>query len=476
MTGRSPDTQNRLRTLRSSGSSQPRNNFSSRFRRVALLGAFAMFGAAAAIGMVQPSKDNSVQVQQRMLSETLPLALTNADEAATEADFVHETRIRSGDTLAQVLKRLHIDEPGLLAFLTHEPDARSIYRLYPGRSLQASLDENGQLNWLRYIHTPQTTENSQPVTALLEVRRADDGFSAKELKVTPERQVRVGMGEIRSSLFGATDRAGIPDGITQQIAEILGSRIDFLKDIRQGDQFRVVYEARMFEGRPVGSGRVLAVEFTNRGKQHSAAWYSPNGDERGNYYDFEGNSLRGAFLRTSLKFSRISSTFGMRQHPILNKWVGHKGVDYAAPSGTPIHATGDGTISFAGWQNGYGNVIIIEHAGGYSTLYAHQSRLAAGMTKGRRVSQGEQIGYVGATGWATGPHLHYEFRVQGVPVDPLSASLPITQKLTAAEVQAFARATAPYQSQIRMLAQFQQDMQDQQALQDDNSTQIASAN
>lgn len=470
MTGRSPDTQNRLRTLRSSGSSQPRNNFSSRFRRVALLGAFAMFGAAAAIGMVQPSKDNSVQVQQRMLRETLPLTLDASAAEAAEADFVHETRIRSGDTLAQVLKRLNIDEPGLLAFLTHNPDARSIYRLYPGRSLQASLDENGQLNWLRYIHTPQATENNQPVTALLEVRRADDGFSAEELKVTPERQVRVGMGEIRSSLFGATDRAGIPDGVTQQIAEILGSRIDFLKDIRQGDQFRVVYEARMFEGRPVGSGRVLAVEFSNRGKQHSAAWYSPNDDERGNYYDFEGNSLRGAFLRTSLKFSRISSTFGMRQHPILNKWVGHKGVDYAAPSGTPIHATGDGTISFAGWQNGYGNVIIIEHAGGYSTVYAHQSRLAAGMAKGRRVSQGEMIGYVGSTGWATGPHLHYEFRVKGVPVDPLSASLPVTQKLTAAEIQAFARATAPYQDQIRMLAQFQQNMQELPG------TQVASAN
>lgn len=226
----------------------------------------------------------------------------------------------------------------------------------------------------------------------------------------------------------------------------------------------------MFEGRPVGSGRVLAVEFSNRGKQHSAAWYSPNDDERGNYYDFEGNSLRGAFLRTSLKFSRISSTFGMRQHPILNKWVGHKGVDYAAPSGTPIHATGDGTISFAGWQNGYGNVIIIEHAGGYSTVYAHQSRLAAGMAKGRRVSQGEMIGYVGSTGWATGPHLHYEFRVKGVPVDPLSASLPVTQKLTAAEIQAFARATAPYQDQIRMLAQFQQNMQELPG------TQVASAN
>lgn len=441
-----------------------------RFRRVALLGALAMFGAAAAIGMVQPRQGDTALIQQRMLKESLPLTLEAAADEGAEGDFVHETRIRSGDTLAQVLKRLNIDEPGLLSFLTHNSDARSIYRLYPGRSLQASLDDAGRLNWLRYIHTPQTVADSQPITALLEVRRDGDDFNAKELKITPERQVRVGMGEINSSLFGATDRAGIPDGITMQIADILGSRVDFLKDIRQGDQFRVVYEARMFEGRPVGSGRVLAVEFTNQGKQHSAVWFAPNDDERGSYYDFAGNSLRGAFLRTALKFSRISSTFGMRQHPILNKWVGHKGVDYAAPTGTPIYATGDGVISFAGWQNGYGNVVIIEHNGGYSTVYAHQSRLGEGMRKGRRVSQGEQIGYVGSTGWATGPHLHYEFRVKGTPVDPLSASLPMAQKLTAAESAAFASTVAPYKDQIRMLAQFQQNMLEPQG------TQIAAAN
>ena len=194
---------------------------------------------------------------------------------------------------------------------------------------------------------------------------------------------------------------------------------------------------------------MLALEFINGEKTYNAVWFSPDG-KSGSYYDFDGTSLRGAFLRTALKFSRISSTFGMRM-PIHKTWTGHKGVDYAAPSGTPIHSTADGTVEFSGWQNGYGNVVIVKHHGKYSTLYAHQSRIAEGITKGSKISQGQLLGYVGATGWATG--LHYEFRVDNQPIDPLSVDLPVARTLEPAEIRAFKQAVAPYQQQIQLLTE-----------------------
>src|SRR5699024_3605760 len=191
----------------------------------------------------------------------------------------------------------------------------------------------------------------------------------------------------------------------------------------------------------------LALEFKNGSKTYSAAYFKPTDGPSG-YYDFDGRSLKGAFLKTALKFTRISSKFGMRKHPIRGKWTGHKGVDYAAPSGTPIHATADGTIEFVGQQRGYGNVEIIKHHNQYSTLYAHQSRFVKGLKKGMKVAQGDQIGYVGATGWATGPHLHYEFRVNGKPVDPLSVDLPVARALEGADKQAFDKQLARYQDHM----------------------------
>lgn len=427
------------------------------FRRALLAAAVGLFGAAAALGMVQAPDDYTDMPPQRQVRDVLDIS--SADMQVGESGshpYISETRIRPGDTLAAILSRLGVSEPGLQAFLTQDESARSIYRLYPGRSVQAAVDADGKLVWLRYVHTPGAEKNGQVHTGLLLIEPdGDGGFKAQELTHETERQVRVVVGTIRSSLFGATDAAGVPDSITLQMAEILGSKIDFLRDLRQGDQFRLVYEVRSHEGRYAGAGRVLALEFINRGKSHTAVWFNPDG-KSGSYYDFEGNSLRGAFLRNPIKFSRISSTFGMRMHPIHKRWTGHKGVDYAAPTGTPIHATADGVVEFAGRQNGYGNVVILQHAGKYSTLYAHQSRIAPGLKKGDRVSQGQVIGYVGSTGWATGPHLHYEFRIAGTPVDPLSVTLPVARKLEPREAKAFAQAVQPYKQQIQMLAQLHQ--------------------
>ncbi len=343
-----------------------------------------------------------------------------------------------------------------MPFLTHNEDARSIYKLYPRRIVKAALDRDGNMLWFRYMHTPGTQANSTIESAWLEVRPDGNGsFTAQELTTVASRETHVAEGVITSSLFGAADKADIPDGVVTEMVNILGSRIDFYKDLRKGDSFRVVYDAYTHEGKQVGSGRIRALEFINKGKSYSAVWFR-NDKGKGGYYDFSGASLKGAFLRNSIKFTRISSRFGMRKHPIHKRWIGHKGVDYAAPSGTPIHATADGTVKFIGRQRGFGNVIILKNFGKYTTLYAHQSRFAKGLKKGDHVTQGQVIGYVGQTGWATGPHLHYEFRINNKPVDPLSVDLPVAQKLDAADQKAFQAVVAKYQPQIQMLAKLQE--------------------
>lgn len=428
-------------------------------RRSLLVTAMGLFAGAAALGMVQHPDHREIP-PTRVIQSILPLNAEQIEVSTpSTAPYISETRIRAGDTLAAVLQRLELDSPDLQTFLTHDASARSIYKLYPGRSVQAATDAQGKLIWLRYIHTPSNQADGQVVTRMLRVTRTDDGYNAEEITENTDLQTRVAVGTIRSSLFGATDAASIPDAVTMQMADILSAKIDFLRNLRQGDQFRVVYEVRSHDGRYAGAGRVLALEFINGGKTYSAVWFSAD-NKTGAYYDFDGTSLRGAFLRTALKFSRISSTFGMRMHPIHKTWIGHKGVDYAAPAGTPIHATADGTVTFAGWQNGYGNVVILKHHGKYSTLYAHQSRIAAGIAKGTQVSQGQLLGYVGATGWATGPHLHYEFRVDNQPIDPLSVDLPVARTLEPAEIRAFNQAVAPYKQQIQLLTEFQQTLPD----------------
>jgi len=428
------------------------------FRGVLVASALGLFAAAAAVGMV-PQSDLGNLPPSQLVQSVMTLTPDEYQVSANaDAPYISEARIRPGDTLAAVLQRLELDDDKLQVFLTHDPSARSIYKLYPGRSVQAATDESGKLLWLRYIHTPGNETDGQVVTRYLNVVPSGDGYKAEEVTQNTDRQTRVAVGTIRSSLFAATDEAGVPDSVTMQMADILSAKIDFLRNLRQGDEFRVVYEVRSHDGRYAGAGRVLALEFKNSDKVYTAVWFGPEGSNTGAYYGFDGTSLRGAFLRTALKFSRISSTFGMRMHPIHKTWTGHKGVDYAAPSGTPIHSTSDGTVEFAGTQNGYGNVVIIKHDSKYSTLYAHQSRIAEGIRKGARVTQGEVIGYVGMTGWATGPHLHYEFRVNNEPIDPLSVDLPVARSLEGNDKAAFAKLAAGYRQQIELLAKFQQAM------------------
>ena len=439
----------------------------SRLLRGLLLSAVLLLCiGAAALGMVQPAQTEPIPPEQSLVQNVLPFPLsadpTPAEHSATAPNtpYVTETRIRSGDTIATILKRLDITDSSLSSYLAKEAKVRFASKLVPGRSVQAATDHNGQLQWVRYFHTPTSNSTGEPTVKLLQINAEADGFTAEELELPSEVHIEVAVGTIERSLFATTDAAGIPDNITMQMAEVLGSKIDFFRGIHRGDQFRVVYENRTFEGRPAGPGRVLAVEFVNKGKSSTAVWFSPDG-KTGSYYNLEGESLRGAFLRNSIKFSRISSTFGLRTIANNQAWSGHHpGVDYVAPTGTPIHATADGVVQLVGWHFGYGNTIILKHHSKITTLYAHQSRFADGITVGTKVSQGQLIGYVGSTGWSTGPHLHYEFRVADKPIDPLSATaaMPAATPLEPEQRAEFAQAVAPYQQQLQVLAKFQEVM------------------
>jgi murein DD-endopeptidase MepM/ murein hydrolase activator NlpD len=444
-------------------SSEADSNRKGILRGVLIASSLVLFAGAAALGMVQPSGESLIPPEQKLVQQIVSIPLT-AESSVSEftqpqaaTPFVHETRIRAGDSLATVLKRLDIADSELLSFMARDPNARAVYKLYPGRSVQSATNEQGQLLWIRYFHSPNVEANGKSIARLLQISTTENGFKAQEIEQLTEIHTEVALGTIERSLFATTDAAGIPDGITSQMAEVLGSKIDFLRGLKRGDQFRVVYETLTNEGRTVGNGRVLALEFVNNGRPYSAIWYSPDG-KSGSYYDANGDSLQGAFLRNAIKFSRISSTFGLRTMAGHQAWSGHHpGIDYAAPSGTPIHATADGTIEHIGWKNGYGNTVVIKHHGKISTLYAHQSRFADGLSVGSRVSQGQLIGYVGSTGWSTGAHLHYEFRVADKPIDPLTAVvMPQSMPLSTEQREEFAQAVAPYKQQLQVLAKFQE--------------------
>jgi murein DD-endopeptidase MepM/ murein hydrolase activator NlpD len=432
-----------------------------RAHRRAVLAAAAVFlgcGAVASFAVV----DDTPLPAARTLREELAAPDTHAQlEALAGRDdvFVTEERIRRGDTLGSLLTRLGVSDRTAESFLRTSPSVRALAQLKPGRLVHARVDEDGSLQSLRYDHT--TTEGNDPAGAqnahALLIERHGDSFGARDEVVANERRVELASGEIRTSLFAATDAANLPDGIATQIAEIFSGDIDFYKDLRRGDRFRVVYESFYQGGEFVRAGRILAIEFVNAGKSHAAVWYggpataSSETALSGHYYGPDGRSLRRAFLRTPLEFTRISSGFGGRLHPISNVWRQHTGIDYAAPMGTPVRTTADGIVDFAGVKNGYGNVVVIRHQGVYSTLYGHLSRFAAGLKRGQHIEQGRLIGYVGMTGWATGPHLHYEFRIADHATNPLTAVLPDAPPISRGEMTAFRGVASSFDRQIALL-------------------------
>lgn len=403
------------------------------------LSTLPLLGIAVAFGIAPATDPQPVTLKTVIENIDLPqaAALNEGDDT-----FWREERVQRGDTVASLLNRLEVEDPAASAFLRSTKEARTLYQLVPGRSVRAKTDADGQLLSLRYIASDNT---------LLEVDRTTNGFQVKEQPAPVESRVSMKSGEIRSSLFGATDAAGVPDAVAIQMADIFSSDIDFHLDIRKGDRFTVVYETFHSNGEPVKTGRVLAAEFVNAGKAYRAVYFRDRDGHEG-YYTPDGRNLRKAFLRSPLAFSRITSGFTLaRFHPILQKWRAHKGVDYGAPVGTPVHAVADGTVAFVGQQNGYGNLLILQHNGSISTAYGHLSRFAKGLHRGEKVHQGDVVAYVGATGMATGPHLHYEFRVAGVQRNPLTVPMPQAFPIATKYKSDFLAASTPLVARMEMV-------------------------
>lgn len=374
-----------------------------------------------------------------------PLQLSPAAPGADSAlPYIYDERVQPGDTLQSIFRRLNIDDPEAFAFFTgDELGKQAIRYLRSGRAVTAMVQADGRLLSLSL----PTSRGAGRIT----LERDGERLAVRDgMAEAPEVVVEMRSGTIQHSLYGATDAIGLPDSIANKLAELFGTEINFHTDLRRGDSFSVVYETLYQEGSPVRAGKVLAAEFVNQGRRHAVVLFrAPDGGE--NYYTADGRSLRQAFLRSPLEFSRVTSGFGRRMHPIHKNWRTHAGVDFAAPTGTPVKATSDGTVSFVGNQRGYGNIIILQHRDRYSTAYAHLNGFARGLKRGDRVNQGDVIGFVGMTGWATGPHLHYEVRINNVAQDPMRIALPKAQPLSAQELTVFRTQTQPLVERLALL-------------------------
>jgi murein DD-endopeptidase MepM/ murein hydrolase activator NlpD len=337
-----------------------------------------------------------------------------------------------------MLTRLGVDDAQAQNFIRADKTAHRILSLKTGKRIQAETDENGLLLSLRA--TVADGKDGEPKT--ITVTRKGDKFVTAEAAAQLERRIEMHSREISSSLYAATDSdvdgGKLPDQIVSQIIEMFSTNIDFRSDLKKGDHFSVVYETFWQDGEMVRTGRILAGEFVNRGTAYQTMWYEDPVTRQGSYYGLDGKSLKQGFLKSPLAFTRISSGFSLRVHPISGVWKQHKGIDFAAPMGTPIRASGEGTIDFVGMSSGgYGNMIVLKHWANYSTAYGHMSRFAPGLRRGQKVHQGDVIGYVGSTGWSTGPHLHYEFRVANEARDPMSVKVLAQAPLSNGEVARF---------------------------------------
>ena len=404
---------------------------------------------------IAPMAPDAADIPKRLVTESV---MTNGIQSQLDALAEHDLLLyrtdltRSSDTADSLLKRLNVNDAAAARFLRSDPIARKLLEGRGGKMVRVQTDEAGELTELVARYAPAEAEQLGTHFTRLTIKRPGEVFTATLETAPLATQVRMGSGTVRSSLFAATDDARIPDGVATQIAEVFATDLDFHRQLRKGDTFSVVYEALTADGEPItwsnAAGRVLAADFVNNGRNYSAVWFK-DATAKGAYYGFDGQSKKRAFLASPMEFSRVTSGFAMRMHPILNSWKQHKGVDYGAPTGTPVRAVGDGIVDFAGWQNGYGNVVEIRHSAQRSTLYAHMSRIE--VKRGARVEQGELVGAVGSTGWATGPHLHFEVKVGGVQEDPMiMAKASESLLLAPAQKAVFAKLASSLKGQLEM--------------------------
>ncbi len=359
---------------------------------------------------------------------------------------------RPGDTVDSLLRRLGVDDAEAAAFLRRDNLARGLLSGHSGKMVQVRADATGQMDELVARYPARSAAQLSTHFTRLRITRDGHQFDVRIETAPLAAMSKIGSGVVVNSLFNATDEAGLPDAVATQLAEVFATEINFHRDLRRGDTFSVVYETLTADGEAIAwnesAGRLLAAEFVNNGELHSAIWFeSTQAGQRGAYFDPSGRNKQRSFLASPMEFSRVTSGFAMRFHPILQNWRQHAGVDYGAPMGTPVRVVSDGVVEFAGWQNGYGNVVSVKHADDRSTLYAHLSRID--VRKGQAVSQGMHVGAVGMTGWATGPHLHFEFKVGGMQRDPsMIGSLANTVTLSPAARVQFAQLAESAKTQL----------------------------
>ena len=436
----------------------PRRRLRIGFYGIALLLAIATGGYLIRPTLISPGQSPAPQDALPALSPTdtttppATMATTSheesgatpASDAATpgdesDANWIEHT-IRKGDTLAGIFHQYELGSQTLNELLESDKHLkRELTRLYPGKTVKFLLDKQGGLEKLVYQRSKTEAIAAQKVT---------DGFDIEKIFQEPQKQLEEAAGILESSLYLAGKKAGLSDSLIMQLTDIFAWDIDFSRDIRPGDTFTVLYEKLYVDGEFIGNGSIVAAEFSNRGRTHRAVRFThPDGSSE--YYTPDGKTLRKAFLRMPVRSARITSRFNLhRRHPILHRIRAHKGVDYATPIGTPVRATGDGKIIFRGRKGGYGNVIVIQHGHRYSTLYAHLHRFNSKFKLGSQVKQGDTIAYVGKSGLATGPHLHYEFRIDGIHRDPLTVPLPDSKPIPKALLATFREQSAPLLAEL----------------------------
>jgi murein DD-endopeptidase MepM/ murein hydrolase activator NlpD len=398
------------------------------------------------------NKDALAEDTAAIIEETAITSDSAAPEEMTAAVIVEEDlaidwisiSVKPGDTLSGLFEHYGLPSADWQRIAKLGDSIKPIYRMRPGDELRVRKTRDGRLAGLQ-IDLDEIRS--------LQITRTENGFETEILEAPVDRQHSYAIGTINSSLFMAAQNAGLDDSLAMELAFIFGWDIDFALDIRSGDRFLVIYEEIFRHGEKIGNGDIVAAEFVNQGRKLQAFRYTTP-DGRSQFYSADGKSMRKAFLRTPVDFARISSKFNLgRRHPILNRIRAHKGVDYAAANGTPIKAAGNGRVEFKGRKGGYGNTIIIKHGSSTSTLYAHMSRFGRGISNGSRVQQGQIIGYVGSSGLATGPHLHYEFRVNGAHKNPLTVKLPTAEPLAKEYKEDFRSSITPALAQLETLNQ-----------------------
>jgi murein DD-endopeptidase MepM/ murein hydrolase activator NlpD len=422
-------------------------------RLTAVITALLLGGGGGALAVASFAPDAAHLPVREVLESVQALPLNVPSELNVQSFKLFRSEVtRYSDTADTLLKRMGVDDASAAAFLRSNATASQALL---GRSGRNVTTETSDSNALIKLSARWSSDNDGNFKRLV-VEKTPQGFQSR-IEIAPlSASNRLASGVIETSLFAATDDARIPDTVATQLAEIFSSNIDFHRSLRKGDRFSVVYETLEGDGEPLRAGRVLSAEFVNAGKSFQAMWFQDTASAgKGGYYTLDGQSLRRAFLASPMEFSRMTSGFKMRFHPLLHVWKAHQGVDYAAPTGTAVRSVGDGVVEFAGVQNGYGNIVILKHRNNYNTVYAHLNRI--NVRRGESVNQSQTIGTVGASGWATGPHLHFEYRINGVYRDPLTVARGNeTEPLSTSGKSTFARLASENRVALSAAASVQQ--------------------